>query len=89
MKRRSVSFTEAKKYFSRLVEEVYKNKEETVVTKRGKPVAVIVSYEEYKHSKRVEGYRKIMEARAAFVKAGVGADEIYKESKKQLEQRPL
>ena len=88
MKSTTVSIAEGKKSFSRLVEDAHKKKEETVVTKRGKPVAVIVSYEEYKHSKRVEGYRKIMEARASFLKSGVRADEIYRESKKQLEKKP-
>jgi prevent-host-death family protein len=88
MKSTSVSIADGKKSFSRLVEDAHKKKEETIVTKRGKPVAVIVPYEEYKHSKRVEGYRKIMEARAAFLKAGVEAEEIYKESKKQLEKKP-
>jgi prevent-host-death family protein len=87
MKRRSVSIEEAKKYFSRLIEEVYINKEETVIIKRGKPVAAIVPYEEYKHSKRIEGYRKIMEARAAFSNAGVEAGKTYRESKKQLEKK--
>lgn len=88
MKSTSVSVADGKKSFSRLVEDAHKKKEETIVTKRGKPVAVIVPYDEYKHSKRVEGYRKIMEARAAFLKAGVKAEEIYKESKKQLEKKP-
>jgi prevent-host-death family protein len=84
MKSGRVSFTEAIENFSHLVEIVHKKKEKIIVTKRGKPAAVIISYEEYKHSRRVEGYRKIMEAREAFLKAGVSADEVYKESKKQL-----
>ena len=88
MKSTTVSIAEGKKSFSRIVEDAHKKREETIVTKRGKPVAVIVPYEEYKHSKRVEGYRKIMEARAAFLKSGVGAEEIYRESKKQLEKKP-
>ncbi len=88
MKSTTVSIAEGKKSFSRLVEDAHKKREETIVTKRGKPVAVIVPYEEYKHSKRVEGYRKIMEARAAFLKSGVRADEVYRESKKQLEKKP-
>jgi len=87
MKETTVSIAEGKKGFSRLVEEAHKNQEDTVVTKRGKPVAVIIPYDEYKHSKRVEGHRKIMEARAAFLKAGIRAEEVFKESKKQLEKR--
>ena len=86
MKSRSVKCSEAKRNFSRLIEDIHKKKEEIIVIKRSKPVAVIVPYEEYKHSKRVEGYSRIMKARAAFLKAGVDADEIYRESKKQLEK---
>ncbi|MBI4619593.1 MAG: type II toxin-antitoxin system Phd/YefM family antitoxin [Desulfobacterales bacterium] len=82
-----VSIAEGKKGFSRLIHNAVEKKEEVIVTKRGKPVAVIVPYEGYRHSKRVEGYRKIMEARAAFLKVGVSAEEIYKDSKRQLEER--
>ena len=88
MRSTNVSVSEGKKSFSRLIEDAHKKKKETVVTKRGKPVAVIVSYEEYKNSKRVKGYRKILEARAEFLKAGISADEVFKESRKQLEKRP-
>ena len=58
------------------------------MTKRGKPVAVIVPYEEYQRSRRVEGYMKIMEAREAFLKSGILSNEVFKESKKQLEKKP-
>jgi len=44
---------------------------------------VILPYEEYQQSKRIEGYKKIMEARGVFLKANIGADEIFKESKRQ------
>ncbi|MBI5043123.1 MAG: type II toxin-antitoxin system Phd/YefM family antitoxin [Nitrospirae bacterium] len=88
MKTTTVSIAEGKKGFSRLIEDALKKKEEIIVTKRGKPVVVILSYDEYQHSKRLEGYRKIMEAREAFLKTGILADDIFKESKKQLEKRP-
>ncbi len=39
-------------------------------------------------SMRLEGYKKIMETRKAFLKARVKSDTVYKESKKQLEVRP-
>jgi prevent-host-death family protein len=88
MKTTTISIAEGKKGFSRLIHDTQKNRGETVITKRGKPVAVIMPYEEYKHSKRIEGYRKIMEARGTFLKTGLTADEVFKESKKQLEKRP-
>jgi len=87
MKGTTVSIAEGKKGFSRLIKDALEKKEEVIVTKRGRPVAVIVPYEEYKHSKRVEGYRKIMEARKAFLEAGVLAEEIFKKSRKQLEKK--
>lgn len=40
------------------------------------------------HTNRLEGYRKIIEAREDFLKAGILANDIFKESKKQLEKRP-
>jgi prevent-host-death family protein len=88
MKSSSVGVAEGKKGFSRLIRNALEKKEEIVVTKRGKPVAVILPYEEYQHSKRIEGYKKIMEAREVFLKANILADEIFKESKRQLERRP-
>jgi len=88
MKITTVSVAEGKKGFSRLIQTAIKNKEKFIVTKRGKPAVVIVSYEEYQHSKKAEGYRKIMEARDAFLKTGISAKEIYKETRKQLEKRP-
>jgi prevent-host-death family protein len=87
MKASTVSIAEGKKGFSRLIENTQKKKEEIIVTRRGKPVAVIVPYEEYQRSKRVDGYRKIMEARESFLKTGLSADEVFKETKRQLEKR--
>lgn len=88
MKSITVSIAEGKKGFSRLIHDASKKKEEIIVTKRGEPVAAIVSYEEYQNSKRLEGYRKIMESRDILYETCVSADEIFKESKRQLEKRP-
>ena len=81
-----VSTFDAKTHLSRLLREVAGGKVVTI-TKRGKPVAVIVSYEEYVQSKRVGGYRKIIEARETFLKTGISSDEIFKASRKQLENK--
>jgi len=88
MKGTSVSVAEGKKGFSRLIKDALEKKEEIIVTKRGKPVAVILPYEEYQHAKRIGGYKKIIETREVFLKANISADEVFKESKKQLERRP-
>ena len=88
MKSTSVSVAEGKKGFSRLIKDAFEKKEEIIVTKRGKPVVVIAPYEEYLQSRRVEGFRKIMEVREVFLKKGIKANEIFKESRRQLEKRP-
>ena len=87
MKSTNISIAEGKKGFSRLIRDASSKKEEIVITKRGKPVAVIVSYEVYVQFKKVEGYRKIIEARETFLKTGISSDEIFKASRKQLENK--
>lgn len=87
MKSTTVSIAEGKKGFSRLIQDASEKNEEIIVTKRGKPVAVIVPYEEYRHSQRFEGYRKVMEARETFLRSGLKASEIYRESRKELEKK--
>ena len=87
MKSSVVSIAEGKKGFSRLVQSALEKKAEIVVTKRGKPVAVILPYDEYQQSKRVEGYRKISKARETFLETGISADEVFKESRSQLEKK--
>lgn len=83
----SVSIAEGKKGFSRLVQDVVEKNEDIVVTKRGEPVAVLVPYGEYLHTRKAEAYKKILGSRKAFLKAGVRAEDTYRESKRQLEER--
>lgn len=85
MKVTVVSVAEGKKSFSRLIHDAHRNKDEAIVTKRGKPIAVIVPYEEYQESKRVDGYRQIMAAREVLRKSGLSADDVYRESRSELE----
>ncbi len=88
MKDTTVSIAEGKKGFSRLIQDALGKKENIIITKRKKPVAVIVPYDEYQRSRRLEGYKKILESREAFSRTGLRAEGVYKESKKQLEKRP-
>jgi len=82
-----INIAEGKKRFSRLVNDALEEKKEFVITNRGKPVAVIIPYDEYKRAKRLEGYKKIMDAREAFEKSDLPADEVFMDSKKQLEKK--
>ena len=66
----TVGIADGKKLFSRLVDEVSKGKSRVLITKRGKPVAVILSYEEFERGRRVEGFNQVMEARGLLRKKG-------------------
>lgn len=83
----TVSIAEGKKSFSRLIQNTLDKNETIIVTRRGKPVAVIAPYEEYSQTMKMRGYRKIIEMRELFHKSGINADEIQHESRKQLENR--
>ncbi len=87
MNNKYTSVTEGKKSFSRLIQDVYKKKDDIIVTRRGKPVAMIIPYEEYKRSRKVKGYINIMKAREAFLKAGILASAVFEESREQLEKK--
>ena len=87
MKSTTVSIAEGKRDFSRLVRNASEKNERIIITKRSKPLAVIVPYEEYQCSVRFEGYKKIMEAREAFSKTGLKATAVYKESREELEKK--
>ena len=87
MKEITVSITEGRKEFSRLIQGTVDKKERIIITRSQKPVAVIIPYDEYQRSMRVEGYKKIMKVRKAFLKTGVKPEDVYKESKNQLEVR--
>jgi prevent-host-death family protein len=88
MKSTTVSIAEGKRGFSRLVREAFEKKKEIIVTKRGKPLAVILPYDEYQKSRRLDGYRKILAVRDLFADTGIKAADVYSESRKQLEERP-
>jgi prevent-host-death family protein len=83
----NVTIAEGKKNFSRLINESLEKEEEILVTRRGRPVVVIIPYEQYQRSRKRQGYEKIMEVKKEFEKSGIAADKIFKESKRQLEKR--
>jgi len=87
MKGQSVSVAEGKKSFSRLIEGAISKKEDVIVTRRGKPVAVIVPYDEYLKSRKHDALQVIMETRKVFRSTGISGEEIAKEARKELGKR--
>lgn len=87
MKGHTVSIVEGKKGFSSLIDGAIAKKEDVIVTRRGKPVAVIVPYDQYIQARRRDAWQKIIETREVFKRARINADEIARESRKELESR--
>ena len=83
-----VSIAEGKKNLSRLIRDAAAAKQDIVLTKRGKPVAVIVPYEAYCDSKKAAAFNRIMESRAAYGRAGLKAEAVIEESREGLRRRP-
>jgi len=63
MKEHSVSIAESKKSLSRIIDDAVNHKKEVIVTRRGKPVAVIVPYDEYLQSQKRDALAVIMKTR--------------------------
>lgn len=63
-------------------------KEEVIVTRRGKPVSVILPYEEYERLRRLKAYLGLVRISERLKDTDITATKIYKASRKQLEERP-
>ncbi|MCF8051232.1 MAG: type II toxin-antitoxin system Phd/YefM family antitoxin [Desulfobacterales bacterium] len=83
----TINIAEGKLDFSRLIRESVEKEDEVIVTRRGTPVAVLISYDAYKRLKREEGYRRIMRARNRFTAGNIKAEDVYAESKEQLKTK--
>ncbi len=58
------------------------------ITRRGEPVGVLISPEEYKRLSRVHAYLEMLRLSAELRDAGVTAKEVYEASRRELEERP-
>ena len=84
----SVSIAEGKKNLSRILRAAESANRDVILTRRGKPVAVLVPFAAYQGSRKADGLRQIMEARAAYGQAAVDADSVIGEARDQLRRRP-
>ena len=84
---KTVTISEGKKEFTAIVKGALLKQEEIVITKRGHPVAALLSYKEYLDYKKLRTYLKMLELSAAMKNAGIKAADVYAASKKELEER--
>lgn len=84
--RKQLSITETKNKLTQLVREVEAGAEVTI-TKDRRPAAVLLSWEAYTVLKRQITAARLRELRDELIGSDLEAEEIQRESRKQLEER--
>lgn len=84
-----VTISDGKKGFIGLIKESLTKNEDIVITKRGQPVAALLSYKEYTDLRKLRTYLKMLEISTEIHKTGIKAKDVYAASKKELEERKL
>jgi prevent-host-death family protein len=79
-----ISIAEAHNHLSSLIKQVKKGP--VFITRRGKAVGVIIDPEEYERLRRVSAYLQLLDI-SHELGEGPGADEIYRASRQELEDR--
>ncbi|RKX68004.1 MAG: hypothetical protein DRP41_00375 [Thermodesulfobacteriota bacterium] len=82
-----VNITEGKRDFTKIIQSLEKRGKEIIVTKRGEPVAVIISYEQFKNLKRLSDWVNMVEIAEKMKRKGLKAKDLYEASRKELEER--
>jgi prevent-host-death family protein len=82
-----ISVAEAHNRLSRWLNKA--QEEPITITRRGKPVGVIVSLDEYEQLRRVRAYLQMLRLAQSLSEdqSGMAADELYRASRAELEQR--
>ena len=79
-----ISIAEAHNHLSSLLKRVGEGP--ILITRRGKTVGVLISPEEYERLSRVGAYLQLVDV-SRELKEGSSADEIYRASRQELEER--
>ena len=85
MNENKIAIGEGKKDFTRIVKKVSEEAKDVVITKRGKPVAVLIPYEGYKETSRLRSYLKMLQISESLAKYDITATRIQEENRKELE----
>lgn len=80
-----VPIAEAHNRLSALLKKVQKSP--IMLTRRGKPVGVILSPEEYERLRQFEAYSQVVQISQSLRESGVSAAELYRAARDELEGR--
>lgn len=78
-----VSIADAHNQLSALLKKVQKTP--IRLTSRGKPVGVLLSFEDYEHLRRAEAFSQVIELSSSLRESGVTAAELYQASRRELD----
>ena len=81
----TVSITEAHNRLSRWLEKIPEGP--ITITRRGKPVGVLVSPEEYERLRQVQAYLEMLRLSHSLRDSDITADELFRTSREELEAR--
>ncbi len=79
-----VAIGEGKKEFARIVKWVSEKAKHVIITKRGKSVAVLIPYEEYRETSRLRSYLKMLQIADRLERYGITVTRIHEGSRKEL-----
>jgi len=82
-----VNVVEAKNKLTQLLRRVERG-ESITITKNGEPTAILISMKAYDQLRRQAAVNRLRELRAELKNPDWNAQEIYQESRRQLETRP-
>jgi len=80
-----ISVAEAHNRLSRWLKKVREGP--ITITKRGKPVGVLIAPEEYEELRRVQAYLQMLRLSQSLRESGVTAGELFQTSREELEER--
>jgi len=80
-----VSIVEARKDLSRVLKQT--RQAPVVVTRRGNPDAVILSFAEYERIRRLQAYLRMARLSRQLEDSGITATELYEIARRELEVR--
>lgn len=83
----NISIAEGKKNFSKIIRASEEKNQRIIISRRGKPVAIIFPYEEFEKNKKKEALKKITELRLMYRRSGMKANEVYEISRNELEKK--
>jgi len=87
MKDIEISIAQGKRDFTKILRNSLESGENIILTKRGKPTAVIIPFEDYRKMKKMMQFTELVDLRAKFAKSGLSASIIYEKSRRMLEKR--